>query len=144
AAKFSDIGAWFNFGGRQTAWTDNGVGAIEAPLEYLELGQNGADLTFGAGYNTSVHENKSIGFNVKWQATDRLTLEFDAHTSEAQARPDSPYGYNNGITSWACDRDRSGAALGADLPLLLVDTVGGVSMAELIPELQSSGSSFRN
>ena len=144
AAKFSDVGAWFNFGGRQTAWTDNGVGAIEAPLEYLELGQNGADLTFGAGYNTSVHENKSIGFNVKWQATDRLTLEFDAHTSEAESKPDSPYGNNNVITTSAYVRDRSGVALGADLPLLLVDTVGGVAIADLIPELQISGSSFRN
>lgn len=33
-------------------------------------------------------ENKSIGFNIEWQATDNLNLEFDYHDSESHAQPD--------------------------------------------------------
>lgn len=37
-------------------------------------------------------ENDSFGFNIEWEATEALTLEFDAHTSEAVSQPD---GQNN-------------------------------------------------
>ncbi|MDO3381289.1 TonB-dependent receptor [Gilvimarinus algae] len=141
SSKFSDVGAWFNFGAnRRTSWTDAGAGVVESPLMYEEFGLNGADLTFGAGYNASVNENDSLGLNVEWTVTDRLTLEFDAHASEAESKPDSPYGNSNVITTSAFLRDSSAVYLGQDLPVLNV----GVSKDVELSDLQITGSSFRN
>ncbi|MGM8226805.1 TonB-dependent receptor [Cellvibrio sp. ARAG 10.3] len=149
SSKFSDVGAWFNFGGnRRTSWTDNGDGVVEVPLMYEEFGltgDRGADLTFGAGFNSSVNENESIGLNVEWSVTDRLTLEFDIHSSDAESKPDSEYGNSNVITTSAFVRDSSAVYLGSDLPVLNVGILNsdGGNTARL-EDLQITGSSFRN
>jgi TonB-dependent receptor len=38
--------------------------------------------------NELVIENDSIGLNIEWEVNDRLSFEFDAHSSEAVSQPD--------------------------------------------------------
>lgn len=148
SSYFSDVGAWFNFGSRKGIWTD--VDGVESPLLYLETGQHpaggrGADLTFGAGFNSVTNENKSIGLNVEWLVSDKLTLEFDAHNSEAESGPDTPYGTNNIITTSAYVRDMSGVVLGDDYPVLLAASrAGSTNINQITPaSFQISGSAYR-
>jgi len=50
------------------------------------------DLGLALQELNQVNENKSIGFNVVYEATDALTLTLDAHSSTAESTPDAPYG----------------------------------------------------
>jgi hypothetical protein len=43
------------------------------------------------GSDATVAENTSIGINLAWDVTDRLSLMFDYHDSDAEQRPDSPF-----------------------------------------------------
>jgi TonB-dependent receptor len=155
SSKFSDVGAWFNFGGTRTSsWTNNSDGSgdptIESPYFYQEAdltpsGGRGADLTYGAGFNSSVNENESVGLNVQWDVTDRLSFEFDVHSSDAESKPDSPYGNSNVITTSAFVRDSSAVYMGSDLPVLnvgILNSDGGNTAR--VEDLQITGSSFRN
>lgn len=146
SAKFSDVGAWFNFGPVQGVWTDNGTGAIEAPLLYREINQNGADLTFGAGLAASLNENKSIGFNVEWNVNDRLSLGLDVHNSKAESRPDNEFGNSNIITTSAFVRDSSAVILGGEMPILNIGMLDSALVGDTLStqDLQITGSSFRN
>ena len=47
----------------------------------------------GAKFATK-NENKSLGFNLAWEASDRLGLQLDYHDSSAESGADSPYGSN--------------------------------------------------
>ncbi len=150
---FSDTGAWFNFTGAKVGvWTDNGTGAVESPLVYREMEQwndttnLGADFTFGSGRYSSQNENTSLGLNVEWSVSDRLTLEFDAHSSDAESKPDGPYGNNNVLTTSAFVRNASGVHMGeGDLPVMWLDIIDGAGGSDLrIEDLQITGSSFRN
>lgn len=143
--KYNDMGAWFNFGGQRTVWTDNGTGAVETPLIYSEVEQGGADLTFGAGENSQRNVNKSLGLNFEWQATDQLTIELDYHDSEAKAAPDNEYGNNAGIAVSAFVRETTTADFNQDFPAMILDIVDGAGGSSLRTEdLQVSGSFFNS
>ncbi len=47
----------------------------------------------GAKFATK-NENKSLGFNLAWEASDRLGFQLDYHDSSAESGADSPYGSN--------------------------------------------------
>ena len=70
-------------------------GPVAAPDFYSEIiDPNGApsDLSMGGARFATRNENESVGFNVEWEVTDSLDLNFDYHDSTAESRPDSPYG----------------------------------------------------
>jgi len=50
------------------------------------------DLGLALQELNQVNENKSIGFNVQYEASDQFTITFDAHESTADSNPDTPYG----------------------------------------------------
>jgi len=90
ATERSDLSVWFNHGNTTSAWTD---GPIASPLFYAEdFGDGGSDLAMGGAKFATKSENSSIGLNLDWQATERLSLTFDAHSSSAESGQDSPYG----------------------------------------------------
>lgn len=90
ATERSDLSVWFNHGNTTSAWTD---GPIASPLFYSEdFGTGGSDLSMGGAKFATKGENDSIGINLDWEATDRLSLTFDAHSSSAESGQDSPYG----------------------------------------------------
>ncbi|GBL05928.1 TonB-dependent receptor [Glaciecola sp. KUL10] len=50
------------------------------------------DLGLAVQEQNQINENKSIGFNVKYIASDDLSFELDVHDSSAEGRPNAPYG----------------------------------------------------
>src|SRR3546814_4130805 len=101
----SELSTWFHQAASATSWTD---GPIAAPTSYTEYAgcYNAAadqwtagdpanvcpagfepqwgDLAMAGAYNATRNENKSLGFNVAWEVTDALDLEFDYHSSSAE------------------------------------------------------------
>ena len=54
--------------------------------------ENGGTLDLFGFVNIDKTENESIGFNVEWDATDNLSLEFDLHNSTSEAGDDPQFG----------------------------------------------------
>ncbi len=141
--QYNDLSAWFawnnNFSNISTVWTD---GPIASPTMYAE-GNNGSDYAMGAGAYSRTNENKSLGLNVEWAVNDRLTLELDAHQSEAESRPDGKNGSHNVIGTAAFVRGKSSAYFTDEFPVLQIDLSNGGSAVN--PEdIRITGSSFRN
>jgi len=74
----------------RSSWTDGPVAAPIIYSEYIPAG-NGL-LPFSRVHVMTRSELKSLGFNLEWQANERLELALDYHSSEAEIRPDSPLG----------------------------------------------------
>lgn len=140
--QFHDLSAWFawNNGGTMTGeWTD---GPVASPIMYAEEADH-SDYAMGAGDYSRINENKSLGFNVEWAVNDRLTLEFDAHQSEAESRPDGKNGSHNVIGTTAAVRGKSTAWFTNKFPVLQIELEDGATAVN--PEdIRISGSSFRN
>ena len=133
----NDLSAWFSFGPSSSAWTS---GPISAPLNYTELLANGdADLSMGGADFATKNDNKSLGFNLDWKATDKLRFEFDAHKSTAKSGADSPWGSNNVIGTASFNRGQTGVDFSQDLPILMMPTTTRNAALQ-----QVTGSSFRN
>lgn len=71
------FGVWFNNGGSVTGGTINERGT------YTQVSEAGGDYATNVGRGASENENKSLGINLEWQATDSLKFTFDAHDSSA-------------------------------------------------------------
>jgi TonB-dependent receptor len=56
-----------------------------------------------AGFEQQLRSTKdtlnSFGFNAEWQATDRLSFAFDAHSSDTESEPNGPLGTNSVLVS---------------------------------------------
>ena len=88
----NELSVWFNFGPSTSTWTD---GPVAGPLVYTELiPAANSDLSMGGAKFATKNENKSLGFNLAWEVTDRLGLQLDYHDSSAESGADSPYGSN--------------------------------------------------
>lgn len=86
--------------GESTSWLDNGTsidevifgtGAVAAPL-YIHETQGPRDQGYEQQLREQNNRLKSAGFNVNFEATDSLTLSFDAHKSKMSSLPDGPAG----------------------------------------------------
>jgi TonB-dependent receptor len=111
---YNNLSAWFNFAGQETLWTD---GPNATPLVYTENSTN-SDFAMGTGTDAYKNELKSLGFNLGWDVTDRLSLAFDYHTSEATNEPNSPYGNSALLSIAAFTRNRTTGYFGQELPIL--------------------------
>ncbi|WP_033538437.1 MULTISPECIES: TonB-dependent receptor [Shewanella] len=84
-SKLSDVsntdtwGLWFSGPGNATEAHINENGTFDYVTEV------GGDYSSTMQQNASDNINNSLGFNIKWQATDNLALSFDAHDSNATA-----------------------------------------------------------
>ncbi len=133
----NDLSAWFSFGPSSSSWTS---GPVAAPLNYTELIAAGnADLSMGGADFATKNDNKSLGFNADWKATDRLRVEFDAHRSTATSGADSPWGSNNVIGTASFNRGQTSVDFSNDLPVLIMPTTSRDASRQLV-----TGSSFRN
>lgn len=67
---------------------------VKTPVLYNEerREQLPRDLGLAVQELNQVNENKSIGFNLQYEASDYLTIVFDAHDSSSEAAPDAGYG----------------------------------------------------
>jgi TonB-dependent receptor len=133
---YNNLSAWFNFGGQETLWTD---GPQATPLTYTENSSN-SDFSMGAGQDAWKTKNGSTGLNLIWDATDRLSLEFDYHDSTAKRRPDSPFGDSALLSMAAFSRDKTTGYFGEDLPVLELTLNNSLSPDDMIV----TGSVFTN
>ena len=138
--RYNDVSAWFNFGPSSGVWSD---GPVAAPIVYSEAFAAPGDLAMGGGQFATVNENKSLGFNAKWQVNDNLNLELDYHDSSAESRPDSPFGSNNVIGMATFVRTLTTARFDTDLPTLVIGYPDGFSGIRA-EDMRVTGSSFRN
>ncbi|RYE57244.1 MAG: TonB-dependent receptor [Sphingobacteriales bacterium] len=69
-------GIWYSDSGGNLA-----SGVIDKNGTMITLTENGADFAYNQSKSGWETENKSIGFNLEWKATENLTLDFDAHNS---------------------------------------------------------------
>lgn len=77
---------------RQSFWFDNPSGAADANGTVVDVSSSPADLDFWAWEFFNESENRSIGLNLDWQATDTLNLALDYHESSSHSNPDGRTG----------------------------------------------------
>ena len=130
---YNNLSAWFNFGAREIEWGD---GPQATPNVYTE--NLPGDFSMGGGDDAWVAENGSTGLNLLWDVTDRLSLEFDYHDSNAKRSPDSPYGDSSLFSIAAWTRVRTTGYFGEELPILEV----GLSNPLSPDDMQVTGSVF--
>lgn len=141
ATDRADMSVWFNHGDVTSGWTD---GPIASPLFYNEdFGPGGSDLSMGAAKFATKSENHSVGLNLDWQATDRLRLNFDGHSSSAENGQDSPYGTTSVISTADFQLRSQGVDFQYDIPVLTLgfqDPFTDIDASRMI----STGSVFGN
>ncbi|MGB0379308.1 MAG: TonB-dependent receptor [Luminiphilus sp.] len=138
---YTNYSAWYNFGGQETVWDGNNANA--SPTTYAEYNGGGGDFAMGAGSDATVAENKSIGFNLAWDVTDRLSLIFDYHDSSAEQRPDSPYGSSALLSIAAFSREKTTTYFDrGDLPVLALDLSNPLSPDDMIVTGSVFGSTY--
>lgn len=137
----NELSVWFNFGPSSSSWTD---GPIAAPNVYSEIILPAtSDLSMGGAKFATKNENQSLGFNVAWDVTDDLGLEFDYHNSRAESGADSPYGSNNVLGTAGFFRGTTTVDFSKPFPVLSVTLPAGMSGIDPAG-MQVTGSSFRN
>jgi TonB-dependent receptor len=137
----NELSVWFNFGPSVSSWTD---GPVAGPLVYEELipGAN-SDLSMGGAKFATKNENKSLGFNLAWDASERLGFQLDYHDSSAESGADSPYGSNAVLGVAAYVRGNTTADFTHDFPVISVDLPAGQSGVSP-SQMTVTGSAFRN
>ncbi|NQZ83676.1 MAG: TonB-dependent receptor [Colwellia sp.] len=111
------FGVWFTGGGAINSATINENGTVET------IEENGGTYDFFTYLNKAESENKSLGFNLEWQATDNLNLNFDFHDSSAES-----FGGDTGnntffIMSAPVDSKTFDISQGTDIPTLDVNFI---------------------
>src|SRR5512139_848887 len=114
--RYSDLSAWFSNTAalsQSSEWTD---GPIASPIIYSETNDNN-DFAMGTGRDGYKNLNESIGFNLKWQALDRLRLEADYHDSSAESGANGPNGTSSLITMATFNKVGQSFYTGYELPI---------------------------
>jgi TonB-dependent receptor len=137
----NELSVWFNFGPSSSTWTD---GPVAGPLVYTELipGAN-SDLSMGGAKFATKNENKSLGFNLAWEASERLGFALDYHDSSAESGADSPYGSNAVLGVAGYVRGNTTADFSHDFPVISVDLPAGQTGIDP-SQMTVTGSAFRN
>ncbi|MDC8770181.1 TonB-dependent receptor [Roseateles albus] len=135
--KRNELSVWFNFGPSSSSWNS---GPVSSPKIYSEtIVPATSDLSMGGAQYATKNENNSTGFNLAWKASNKLTLEFDAHHSTATSGADSPYGSNSSLGTASFTRGTTAVDFTQKFPVLSV--AGGNIDAS---KMMVTGSSFRN
>ncbi|NQD36430.1 TonB-dependent receptor [Permianibacter sp. IMCC34836] len=89
----SELSIWMDSYKSDLAF-DNGT--AQTPVLYWEervgRGLNPRDVGLALQQQNQVNELNSLGFNLKWEVNEALTLALDAHDSEASSLPDAGFG----------------------------------------------------
>jgi TonB-dependent receptor len=73
------FGAWFDYGPNPTSAIINSHGTV------TNLVDTGSDDSYFATNDETMNQNGSAGLNLKWQASNNIVVEFDAHHSTADS-----------------------------------------------------------
>jgi len=137
----NELSVWFNFGPSVTSWTD---GPVAGPLSYSEtINPATSDLSMGGAKFATKSQNKSLGFNLEWNVSDRFGLGLDYHNSSAENGADSPYGSNAVLGVAGFYRGTTTADFSHDFPVMSVVLPAGQTGIDAA-QMMVTGSSFRN
>ena len=110
-------GMWFTrVSGLDIEWSDTNPAY---PLSYTE-NTGWHEINGIIKYNKTKSDLKSAGLNIKWDATDNLALELDAHNSDSYSGPDGKWGGNNQFNIGTIDHYRASLELSGKFPILHV------------------------
>ena len=101
-------------------------------MYYSEANGGAGDFAMAAGSDASVSENESVGFNLVWDVSDRLTLEFDHHDSSAESKPDSVFGNASQLAIASFSRNQTTTHFESELPVLELDLARPLSADDMI------------
>ncbi len=134
--RYNNMSVWFSPTGQSGTWSD---GPTVSPIIYTET-NNQPDRPMGAGVDASKNSRDSIGFNLAWEATDRLRFELDYHDSTAKREPNSRFGSSANISMSAFGRQSASVDYSNDVPITTI-----VMADPLSPDdMQITGSVFGN
>lgn len=154
----SNVGVWFNHGDTSSAWTD---GPVAGPLFYSEnLGppdpgcaapspaapndcQIGKDLSYSGSLQENRAENKSLGFNLGWEAPGGVTIELDAHHSTAEVKPVNRFGSSMSLGTAVFGVQNQTVNFENDLPVISYTMHPGIDPLNT-SLITPTGSAFRN
>lgn len=141
-AEKHSTGMWFTRGSNLAIqWSDSNPAY---PISYTEqTGNHDLDSSMSLALRKS--DLKSAGLNVKWDATDHLAVELDAHNSTSFAGPNGKYGSENGFDSAVFNDYKVTLDNTRDFPVLNVQNANGATT--VIPDVarsQLSGNTFKN
>ena len=89
--------------GNQSYWRMDNGGAFDGldtiDAHTLDNGTGYDDLDNSQMYQNNLSDLESIGINLEWDVSERLSLELDFHQSEAESSPMSEYGSSASIAS---------------------------------------------
>ena len=118
-----------------------------------------SDLVSQVEKSGQVSENKSVGFNLEYQATDNLKFTLDYHSSSAEAKPNTIYGNSNTIQMATNIRGETTIDFSSEFPVASVKFPSQYDIADfdgatanpldytshLEPDrVRTTGTSFRN
>ena len=110
-------GMWFTrTRGLDIEWIDTNPAY---PLSYTE-NTGWHEINGIIKYNKTKSDLKSAGLNIKWDATDNLALEMDAHNSDSYSGPDGKWGGNNQFNIGTIDNYRASMDFSGEFPILHV------------------------
>ncbi|ARU28254.1 TonB-dependent receptor [Cellvibrio sp. PSBB006] len=110
-------GMWFTrTSGLDIEWSDTNPAY---PLSYTE-NTGWHEINGIIKYNKTKSDLKSAGLNIKWDATDNLALELDAHNSDSYSGPDGKWGGNNQFNIGTIDNYRASMDFSGEFPILHV------------------------
>jgi TonB-dependent receptor len=85
------FGAWFDYASNPSSATINEHGTV------TNLVDTGSDLSYFSAADEFIHQNGSAGFNLRWEASDNVAVEFDGHHSFANSEGGALGNNNFGI-----------------------------------------------
>jgi TonB-dependent receptor len=121
---YSDLSAWFSNTAalsQASEWTD---GPIATPIIYTETNDNN-DFAMGSGTDGSKNLNESVGLNLEWWLTDRLSLALDYHDSSAERGANGPNGTSSLITMASFNKVGQSFITGYEMPIFSNDLNSG-------------------
>ncbi|MFT5481647.1 MAG: TonB-dependent receptor [Halieaceae bacterium] len=134
--RSNNMSIWFSPTAEAVTWSD---GPVVSPLLYSETNNN-IDFPMGAAVDASRNERNSVGFNLQWDATERLSFELDYHDSKAEREPNSKYGSSAVISIASFERQAATVDYSSEIPVTTT-----VTNDPLTPDdMQIAGSVFTN
>lgn len=134
--RYNNMSVWFSPNGQAGTFSE---GPIVSPEIYTEF-DNQPDFPMGAGVDALKNEMDSIGFNVVWDVSDRLTLELDHHDSTSETSPNSPFGSSAVLSIASFERQAASVDYTGGIPVTTT-----VASDPLSPDdMQITGSVFSN
>ena len=134
--RYNNMSVWFSPTGQSGTWMGDG---IVSPMVYSET-NNQPDAPMGAGVDASKNTRASLGLNLEWDVTDRLTLALDYHDSTAEREPNSPFGSSANLSMAAFGRQSATVDYSNEIPVTSIGLADPLSP----DDMQITGSVFAN